>query len=53
MSGKSMSVRRAKMELEFALMTGDERQIADAEKKLKEAIEERERKTKTAQSRRL
>jgi hypothetical protein len=33
------------MELEFALVKGDRERIAEAEKKLKEAIEEHSRKT--------
>ena len=45
MSSKTIGVRRAKMELEFALVKGDRERIAEAEKKLKEAIEEHSRKT--------
>jgi hypothetical protein len=43
MSSKTICVRRAK--LEFALVKGDSERIAEAEKKLKEAIEEHSRKT--------
>jgi hypothetical protein len=50
MSDKKVSVREARMELEFAMVQGDKNKIAAAEKQLQEALieaAERRRKTKS------
>jgi len=49
MSDKKVSVREARMELEFAMVQGDRNKIAAAEKQLQQALmeaTERRRKTK-------
>jgi hypothetical protein len=44
MDGKKLSVRAARMELGFALVEGDRHRIEIAERQLKEALAEAERK---------
>jgi len=50
MSDKKVSVREARMELEFAMVEGDKEMIAAAEKQLQKALMEAAEKRRTAKS---
>ena len=50
MSNRKLSVRAARMELEFALVKGDQKRIEMAEKQLQEALAEAERKRQKSEN---
>jgi len=50
MSERKLSVRSARMELEFAMVEGDKDKIAKAQARLDEALAQREKKRRESES---
>lgn len=48
MASKKLSIRGARMELEFAILGGDKQKVAEAEKQLQQALMQATQKKRTA-----